>query len=61
MIDPLVTFGFVIEPELVMPPPERFAIEHEYVPRVVLAVDDDVVVSGFSVVVVVVNAGCANK
>lgn len=62
MIDPSVTLGFVIDPELVMFPPVRFAIEHEYVARVVVpVVDDDVVVPGFCVEVVVVNAGCANK
>ena len=60
MIDPSVTLGFVIDPELVMFPPVRFAIEHEYVARVVdPAVVDDVVDA--VVEVVVVNAGCANK
>ena len=57
MIDPSVTLGFVIDPELVMFPPVRFAIEHKYVP----VVCGCVVVPGLFVEVLVVNAGCANK
>jgi hypothetical protein len=34
MTDPSDTFGFVIAPEFDMLPPERLAIEHEYVKRV---------------------------
>ena len=38
MTDPSDTFGFVIAPEFDMLPPERLAIEHEYVKRVVVPV-----------------------
>ena len=43
MTDPSDTFGFVIAPEFDMLPPERLAIEHEYVKRVVVPVVPDVV------------------
>ena len=57
MTDPSDTFGFVIAPEFDMLPPERLAIEHEYVKRVDPPPDGGVVSDVTSGVVSDVTSG----